>query len=69
MRISFELSPAWVTNVDQLKADILPLALQARLLADAKSHVIEAKEKKKRASPPPPTPWMLTRTPVLGHPG
>ncbi|KAK2464455.1 hypothetical protein APHAL10511_003603 [Amanita phalloides] len=48
MQVKFELSPSWPHELAQLQADILPLALQARLLAEAKSHVMEVKEKKKR---------------------
>ncbi|KAK2464456.1 hypothetical protein APHAL10511_003604 [Amanita phalloides] len=47
-QVKFEISPAWASELAQLQADILPLALQARLLAEARSHVIEVKEKKKR---------------------
>ncbi|KAK2463762.1 hypothetical protein APHAL10511_004255 [Amanita phalloides] len=67
-QVVFKLSPAWEIEMKQLQADILPLALQARLIADSKSHVIEEKDKKKRRSALPRIPWTLIETPVLTEP-
>ena len=44
----FKLSPAFDTEYSSLAADLLPLALQARLIAESKARAAAEKEKKKK---------------------